>query len=160
MSQPRGRRLIVRAITLGLAIVHTFPARKHIGAFLERPSFSDGWEGLGALIAIGLYCLPVAVQARALAALWRRRRGFLRAAGLLLAAVHAVPACDHLPRLVALGRWGDAWRGGGALLAVLWFIAPLQLQARAIALLGRVGRAVRWRFATLRTRGAVAVRVE
>jgi hypothetical protein len=131
------RTAVVRVATFALAFVHTFPARNHITAFLGRPSFAEGWEGLGALAAVGLYGLPVAVQARMLAALWRRRRAVLRAAGLLLAMAHVVPASDHLPRFFESGRWYDAWRGLGSTLAVIWFLAPLPLQGRAIAALAR-----------------------
>jgi hypothetical protein len=130
----------VRIATLGLALVHTFPARRHLGAFFLRPGLTEAWEGFGALVAVVLYCLPVAVQVRAITALWRRRPLLLRAGGLLLATVHAVPACDHLPRLLAHGRWYDAWRGVGSAIAVLWFLAPLRLQGKAIAAIARFGR--------------------
>src|SRR5579859_4304252 len=67
------RSMLLRAATLVLACVHTFPATKHIAAFWRFPSLSEGWEGFGALFAIGLYLLPLRVQARGLRALWRRR---------------------------------------------------------------------------------------
>jgi hypothetical protein len=127
----------VRAATFVLALVHTFPARKHLAAFVDRPSFTEGWEGFGALVAIALYLLPVRTQARALGALWRERRGVLRALTLLLAVVHAVPAADHLPRFVALFDWSDGWRGLGSAAAVLWFLAPAPWQARVLVVSGR-----------------------
>jgi hypothetical protein len=64
----------------------------------------------------------------------------LRAAGFVLAAVHLVPALDHVPRLVASPAFADAWRGVGATIAIAWFVAPLQIQA---LLLARLARAVR-----------------
>jgi hypothetical protein len=127
----------LRAATIVLALVHTFPARKHLAAFVERPSFTEGWEGFGALVAIALYLLPVRTQARALGALWRQRRGALQALAYLLALVHAVPAADHLPRFVALFDWADAWRGLGSAAAVLWFLAPTPWQARVLFASGR-----------------------
>jgi hypothetical protein len=127
-------------VTLGLAFVHTFPARKHLLAFFEKPSLTEAWEGFGALLAIALYLLPVRVQARALTTLWRHHRGVLRACGVLLAIVHAVPAVDHLPRFVESVDWGDAWRGLGSAVAVVWFLAPVTLQGRVLAALARLAR--------------------
>jgi hypothetical protein len=124
---------LVRLATWTLAIVHSFPARKHLAALIEAPSFDEAWKGIGALIAIVLYLLPVRVQARALTALWRHWRGVLRVGALVLLVVHAVPALDHLPRFLSAGSWHDAWRGIGATLAVLWFLAPLRAQARMIS---------------------------
>jgi hypothetical protein len=134
------RTAVLRLITLGLALVHTFPARKHLLAFFATPSLSEAWEGFGALLAIALYLLPVHVQARALTALWREHRGLLRACGVLLAVVHAVPAADHLPRFVESLSWADAWRGLGSTVAVAWFLAPLTQQRRVIAALARLAR--------------------
>jgi hypothetical protein len=122
----------LRAATIVLALVHTFPARKHLAAFVDRPSFTEGWEGFGALVAIALYLLPVRTQARALGALWREHRGALRVLTFLLALVHAVPAADHLPRFLALFDWADGWRGLGSAAAVLWFLAPAPWQARVV----------------------------
>jgi hypothetical protein len=40
--------------------------------------------------------------------------------------------------------WGDAWRGLGACVAILWFALPLPVQARTVAALrGRATRADR-----------------
>jgi hypothetical protein len=125
-------------MTLALAFVHTFPARKHLLAFFERPSLEEAWEGFGALLAIALYLLPVRVQARALTSLWREHRGLLRAGGVLLAVVHAVPALDHLPRFAHSLTWADAWRGFGSAAAVAWFLAPLPLQRRVIVAFARL----------------------
>jgi hypothetical protein len=127
-------------MTLALAFVHSFPARKHLLAFFEKPSLAEAWEGFGALLAIVLYLLPVGVLARALTTLWRRHRGVLRACGVLLAVVHAVPAVDHLPRLVESVNWGDAWRGLGSAVAVVWFLSPVTLQGRVVAALARLAR--------------------
>jgi hypothetical protein len=132
--------VLLRLMTLALAFVHTFPARKHLVALFERPSLSEAWEGFGALLAVALYLLPVGVQARALKVLWREHRLLLRACGLLLAIAHAVPAADHLPRFVDVPKWSDAWRGFGSAAAIAWFLAPLSLQGRVIAALARLGR--------------------
>ena len=137
--------LLLRLSTFALAYVHTFPARKHLVAFYERPSWMEAWEGFGALLAITLYLLPVSVQARALTALWQERRYVLRACGLLMALVHAVPAADHLPRFIAAPGWADGWRGLGSTLAIAWFLAPLPIQAIVIASLARLGRLPRVR---------------
>jgi hypothetical protein len=134
------RSAIVRALTLGLALIHSFPARKHLVAFAASPSWEEGWKGLGATVAIALYLLPVGVQAQGLALLWRKRRSLLRAAGIVLALAHLVPALDHLPAFFGAPNWADAWRGVGAMLAAAWFVAPLPTQARLISLLGRVAR--------------------
>jgi hypothetical protein len=134
------RTAILRLITLALAFVHTFPARKHLLALFEKPSLAEAWEGFGALFAIALYLLPVRVQARALTALWREHRGLLRIGGVLLAVAHAVPAVDHLPRFVESLTWADAWRGLGSTVAVAWFLAPLTQQRRVIAALARLAR--------------------
>jgi len=67
------RAALLRILTLALAFVHTFPARKHVAAFLAVPSWTEGWQGFGAGLAIVLYLLPVAVQTRGLQLLWRRR---------------------------------------------------------------------------------------
>jgi hypothetical protein len=134
------RSTVVRALTLALAFIHTFPARKHLVAFVSSPSWEQAWEGFGALVAIAIYLLPVGVQSRGLAFLWRRRRGLLRAVAMVLAAAHLVPALDHVPAFVSAPNWADAWRGLGSTLAVAWFLAPLPLQARVISLLGRAAR--------------------
>jgi hypothetical protein len=135
------RTALLRLLTLALAFVHTFPARKHLAAFFERPSWTEAWEGFGALLAIVLYLLPVRVQVRALATLWREHRGLLRAGGLVLAAVHAVPAFDHLPRFVESFGWYDAWRGIGSALALAWFLMPVPFQAGLIGALARLAGA-------------------
>ncbi len=133
--------VLLRLMTLALAFVHTFPARKHLLAFFERPSLTEAWEGFGALLAVALYLLPVGVQARALNVLWREHhRLLLRACGLLLAIAHAVPAADHLPRFIEAANWSDAWRGFGSATAIVWFLAPLSLQKRVITALARLGR--------------------
>jgi hypothetical protein len=131
---------IARVVTLGLAFVHTLPAQKHIAAFVANHSLADGCKGFGALVAVGLYLLPLDVQVRALAALWRRRQTALRVGGLALAAVHAIPAFDHFPRFLADGLWHDAWRGIGSALAMAWFAAPLRMQGRVLGAFGRLTR--------------------
>jgi Carbohydrate family 9 binding domain-like len=127
-----GAGVAVRGALVALALVHTFPARKHVGLFLQHPSWEEGWKGFGAVIAIAIYLLPLKVYVRALGFLWARSRIALALGGWVLAAVHAVPAGDHLPRLLAEPTWGDAWRGVGAALACAWFLAPLRVQAVAL----------------------------
>ncbi len=83
-----------------------------------------------------VYLLPVRLQARGLSALWRRRAA-LRAVAWSLAAVHAVPLSEHLPRFVGALTWGDGWRGIGAAVAVAWFLAPVSIQAAVIGALAR-----------------------
>jgi hypothetical protein len=129
------RNVLLRALTLALAFLHAFPANKHLTLWLAHPSVDEAWKGFGAVLAIALYMMPVGWQARALGHLWRQRRTALVAAGIVLAMVHAVPASDHLPRLLAHASWGDAWRGIGAAIAIAWFLMPLPVQARALALL-------------------------
>lgn len=136
------RSTLVRVLALTLAFVHTFPARGHLAALLERPTIADGWKGFGALAAVSLYLLPIEWQARGLAALWRRRR-WLRAAAWSLALVHMVPLLDHLPRFFDSGGWSDAWRGFGACIAVLWFVAPPSQQATVLSTVAALGSALR-----------------
>ena len=132
--------IVARAALLLLAYVHTLPARKHFAALLVEPSVDEAWKALGAMIAVVLYLLPPRIHARVLGALWTRRRGLLVAGGWLLAIAHAVPALDHLPRFFAEPTYGDAWRGLGSALASAWFVAPLPLQARAVAIVRRLVR--------------------
>jgi hypothetical protein len=129
------RAALIRVLTLALAFLHTLPVRKHLVAFVAVPSWTEGWKGFGAALAVALYLLPPKVQARALQHLWKQRASALRAAGVVLAVAHTVPAADHLPRLIASANFGDAWRGVGAAVAVLWFATPLRAQARALATL-------------------------
>ncbi len=145
------RSALLRALTLALAFVHTFPAQKHLVALVHDPSLGEAWKGLGALFAVGLYLLPLRVHVRALRMLWQGRQGLLRAAGFLLAVVHAVPASDHIPRFVASGHWGDAWRGFGAGIALAWFLTPLRTQAILVATLGRITHVVPSAFVVART---------
>jgi hypothetical protein len=133
------RWMVLRVATLVLAYAHTFPATKHIAAFVHAPSWAEAYKGFGALLAVCLYLLPVRWQARGLQVIWRRRAA-LAAATWGLAAVHAVPAVDHLPRFVTTLRWEDAWRGIGCALAVAWFLAPVSAQGRAVAALARWSR--------------------
>jgi hypothetical protein len=134
-----GRSMLIRIGTLVLACVHTFPATKHLAAFAHSPSLSEGWKGFGALGAICLYLLPLRSQVRLLRVLWHRRRA-LAVLTWVLAAVHAVPAFDHLPRFLGAPSWADGWRGIGAALAVTWFLAPVATQGRVIAAIGSLAR--------------------
>jgi hypothetical protein len=136
------RSALVRCLSLGMAFVHTFPARKHLTAFFAAPSLGESWKGFGALVAIAIYLLPTSVQARALSAAWRRRRAVLGACGVILALAHGVPALDHLPRFLERPTWHDGWRGFLSAAAVAWFVLPVPAQARALAALTRIARLV------------------
>ncbi len=122
----------IRVLTLGLAFAHALPAQKHLAAFFDAPSLTEAWKGLGAALAVALYLLPPRVQARGLGHLWARRRSALTLAGVLLALIHVVPMVDHLPGVLDHPTWADAWRGGGATVAALWFLLPLPVQKRAL----------------------------
>jgi hypothetical protein len=58
----------------------------------------------------------------------------------LLAVVHVVPALDHIPHWVATRAWADAWRGWGALSAVLWFVLPVAAQGRVLGKIRLIGQ--------------------
>jgi hypothetical protein len=133
------RSVLLRGFTLALAYAHAFPASNHLVAFVREPSISEAWKGFGALVAIGLYLLPPRTQVRLLRSLWRRRR-LLGAVTWVLAAVHAVPLVEHLPRFLASGAWGDGWRGIGASIAVAWFLSPVPQQAALLAAAARLTR--------------------
>lgn len=126
------RNLVIRIVTLTLAWVHSFPALKHLRIFVAQPTLAEAWKGVGAAAAVVLYLLPPTWQARALARLWNRRRALLVSAGWLLAGAHYVPAADHFPKLLDGASWGDLWRGLGSATAVVWFVLPVHVQARAL----------------------------
>jgi hypothetical protein len=132
------RRRLLRLLTALLAIAHTFPAKKHLALFFAAPSLAEAYKGFGALAAVVLYLLPVGLQARGLTFLWHEQRRVVRLLGLALAAIHAVPAFDHVPRLLSSPTWADAWRGVGTTLAVVWFLLPLRRQGAALAALARI----------------------
>jgi hypothetical protein len=144
-------RLPLRAALLVLAFVHSFPARKHLLAFVAAPSLEEAWKGIGAACAIALYLAPIAWHVRALGFLWSRARFVLALGGVALALAHAVPALDHLPRLVAEPSLADAWRGLGSFAAFVWFLLPLPVQGRALAF-SLLRRRYEMRFPTLRRR--------
>jgi hypothetical protein len=131
--------LLLRAATLVLALVHLFPANKHVGLFFAEPSFGEAWKGFGAVFAVALYLLPPRTQANLLCVAWSRARGLLVALGWLIAAVHLVPALDHVPSFLAAPSWADAWRGFGACIAAGWFALPLEVQARLLSGLRATG---------------------
>lgn len=126
---------MLRAVLLVLALAHTLPAQKHLALFFADPSSSEAWKGFGASAAVLVYLLPVRSYVRVLGALWSRHRTLLVLGGWLLAVVHAVPAADHLPRLLAEISWADGWRGLGSSVACAWFVAPLRVQAAALVAL-------------------------
>ncbi|WP_146647932.1 carbohydrate-binding family 9-like protein [Labilithrix luteola] len=125
---------LLRVVLSLLGVVHTFPARRHLALLVEHPSLGEAWKGVGAVVAVVLYFLPLRWYARTFAVL-ARHRWWAAALSALLVAAHSVPAADHLPRLFAHASWGDGWRGGGSALAVLWFTAPLRVQAATVAVL-------------------------
>ncbi len=137
-SSERSHLRWVRVVTLVLAFVHWFPASKHVAAFVTHPSLDEAWKAVAASLAVLLYLAPPARQARAIALLWRRRRGALSGLSVVLIVVHAVAAIDHAPRFWSHPSWEDGWRALGATLAIAWFAAPLRWQQRALARLARL----------------------
>jgi hypothetical protein len=134
------KAVMLRAATFALALLHTFPARKHLASFVQNPCLTAGWKGFGALAAVVVLALPGHIQLAMLCAARRRHRVLLQAAGALLAAAHTVPASDHLPRLFEAPTWSDAWRGVGSSLAVVWFLLPLTIQGHLVARFARLAR--------------------
>jgi hypothetical protein len=136
VARPRSMALVVlRGALLVLAYVHTIPARTHLARFFAEPSLGEAWKGFGAVLAIGLYLLPIDFYAKAFGYLWAKRRVGLVAAGWVLALAHAAPAIDHVPRFFEAPSFADAWRGFGAAFACLWFVAPLRVQAAVVGAL-------------------------
>ena len=121
---------MLKIALVALAALHVLPAKKHLALFFAHPGIDEAWKGFGAALAVLFYLAPYRWVARAFGWLWRERRAALRAGGFVLAAVHLVPACDHIPAFVRSPSWGDAWRGVGASAAALWFMAPLPVQVR------------------------------
>lgn len=128
------RLSLLRVVLAVLAVAHVYPARRHLGLFWAEPSVGEAWKGFGPLLAIALFCMPVAWYARGLRALVRRRVWFFAISGVLVAA-HLVPATDHLPAFLAHPSWADGWRGLGSALAAAWFISPLGVQGRIVGAL-------------------------
>lgn len=124
------RRRMLGLAAIGIALLHIFPARKHLAAFFLAPSLDESWKGFGALLAMAFLVAPMRLQARAIGEL--SRRNVLFVAMGCLAVLHLVPAFDHLPRFLASPTFGDAWRGIGSTLAAFWFATPFRAQARFI----------------------------
>ncbi len=126
---------LLRVATLLLAWVHTFPALRHLEGFFAEPSLGEAWKGFGGALAVVLYLQSPALQARIVVRVWRMRVATLPvgAAGIVLAAAHAVPAFDHLPKLIAVPSWADGWRGIGSAMACAWFTLPIPTQARVLS---------------------------
>src|SRR5258708_18716401 len=61
----------------------------------------------------------------------------LRALGVGLAALHLLPAREHIGRFFAHPSVADAWKGFGAVIAIGILLLPLAWQLRALAALGR-----------------------
>lgn len=123
---------VVRIAMWLLAVIHMFPATKHVAQFVHAPSLGEAWKGFGAAGACALYLLPPARAGAFLLSLWRSAPRAIAALGWLLAFVHLVPAADHLPRFLAQPTWADGWRGIGSTLAAAWFVAPVDVQARVV----------------------------
>lgn len=115
----------LRVLGFALAAMHLFPAKKHLALFFEQPSFGEAWKGFGAILAIAILIAPGPLRR------WKWRG----IAFGLLAVVHAVPAYDHVPRFFVSMDWADAWRGFGALVAMVFFLAPIRVaRFRTLAL--------------------------
>ncbi len=118
-------------VRLALAWLHTFPARKHLAELAVAPSLDEAWKGLGALMAVLVFLLPIDLARRALRSAGRWT-GVLTTSLLVLAIVHLVPAMDHLPRWVVRPSFSDGWRGLGAAAATTAFLfGGLRQLARA-----------------------------
>jgi len=112
--------------SVGLALLHTLPARHHLRDMAAYFTASDAWKGIGAAIAVALLVVPVRQQAGVIAIL--RHARLLVLASALLVVVHLVPALDHVPKLLASPNFADGWRAIGSCLAIVWFGAPRDLQ--------------------------------
>jgi hypothetical protein len=116
--------------SVGLALLHTLPARHHLADMLAAFNASDAWKGIGATIAVVLMIVPVRRQARVIGIL--RHARLLSLAAALLVVVHLVPAIDHVPKFFASPTFGDGWRALGSCLAILWFMAPSTFQLAVV----------------------------
>lgn len=125
---------LLRVVLSVLAFAHTFPARKHLALLWAEPSLGEAWKGIGPVGAIVLCCMPTAWYARGVALLRSRARLLFGVTAGVVAA-HLVAAVDHLPALVARPSWSDGWRGLGSAVAVVWFIAPTNVQGRVVGFL-------------------------
>lgn len=121
-------KLGLPAVRAALAVVHCFPARKHLAALVAARHLADvaseAWKGLGAAAIVAVLLAPRPLS-RPLIRLTigssERRPTHAALLVLLLAVAHFVPAEDHLPRFLAAPTWPDAWRGVGAAFAVALF---------------------------------------
>ena len=128
------RSSLLRVVLCVLAFVHTYPGRKHLALLFAEPSVGEAWKGIGALVAVGVCCMPIAWFARVLRVLVKRRTSFFLITAALVAA-HLVPATDHLPAFLAHPSWADGWRGIGSALAASWFVSPRALKAHVVGAL-------------------------
>ena len=116
--------------SVGLALLHTLPARHHLGDMLAAFDASDAWKGIGATIAVVLLFVPVRTQARVVGIL--RHARLLTLAAALLVVVHLVPALDPVPRFFSSPTFADGWRALGSCLAIMWFMAPRNVQLAVV----------------------------
>jgi hypothetical protein len=72
------RRAWLSAAGILLAVAHLVPAFDHLPRFVESPTWTDGWRGVGALLAFAWFATPLSLQARVV----RRLRLFLSALNL------------------------------------------------------------------------------
>jgi hypothetical protein len=140
----RPRTFLLSLVLGALALIHVFPVTKHLRLFATELSWDEAWRGFGALgavvLVLGLALAPKTIRARVGNAMLRNPVRRVIVLGLL-AWAHTFPVREHVPRMLASWDWSDAWRGLGATLAVLWFVAPRSFHARALRFLGSsIGR--------------------
>lgn len=57
------RRGLLLAASALLVAAHLVPAADHLPRFVLRPSWADGWRGIGATVAMAWFASPLSVQA-------------------------------------------------------------------------------------------------
>lgn len=125
---------LLRTLLIALAALHLFPVRRHLPLMLHSFSASESWKALGAIAAVIVLCLPIALLARSVTRMSRRAPLALGALAWILVAAHLVPALDHVPAFAAHPNFADGWRALGSMIGVAWFSLPFASQ---VALIGR-----------------------
>ncbi|MEW5852257.1 MAG: hypothetical protein AB2A00_25935 [Myxococcota bacterium] len=69
------RRVVVQLATTVLVVAHLVPAVDHLPRFWAEPGWSEGWRGVGSLLAATWLALPVDWQGRVLQWVLRPRVG-------------------------------------------------------------------------------------